>query len=132
MKCLSCNKKLTGKQTKWCSQKCKNVCANLKHQSYSNQKKRALERKIEIVHMAGGCCCNCGYKKNLAALEFHHIDPSKKKFKLDSRKLSNSTWKNILEEMNKCKLLCSNCHAEEHYPHLEIGRVGIEPTVNIL
>jgi hypothetical protein len=119
MKCLSCENNLIGKQTKWCSLKCKNKSGNKKYQNYECQKKRALERKIEIVHMSGGCCSKCGYKKNLAALIFHHVDAGKKEFKLDSRKLSNSTWDNILKELNKCKLLCSNCHAEEHYPHLD-------------
>lgn len=119
MKCSSCNKKLLGKQVKWCSIKCKNQDSNIKYQSYQLQKKRALDRKIKIVNMSGGCCSKCGYKKNLAALEFHHINPSEKKFKLDSRKLSNSNWNTILSELSKCKLLCSNCHAEEHFPDLE-------------
>ena len=114
MNCLLCNKKLSGRQTKWCSNKCKNQLSNNKHQDYEAQKKRAIERKLKLVHISGGCCSKCGYNNNLAALEFHHIDPSKKNFKLDARKLSNCTWNKILEEFNKCKLLCSNCHAEIH------------------
>ena len=87
--------------------------------SYEYQKKRGVKRKTELVNLMGGCCQSCGYKKNLGALEFHHINPSEKISELDVRILTNRTWDYILNESKKCKLLCSNCHAEEHYPDLE-------------
>ena len=58
----------------------------------------------------------CGYSKNFAALEFHHLDPVSKSFQLDLRSLSNRRWSAVLEESDKCILLCSNCHAEWHNP----------------
>ena len=116
MLCIICNKKLSGKQTKFCSRTCHNKHSNYHQQSYVKQQERAGQRKKELVNLLGGCCSVCGYKKNYAALEFHHNDPTKKKFNLDSRKLSNSTWEGCLEESKKCILLCSNCHAEHHYP----------------
>ena len=67
---------------------------------------------------------NCGYQKNLGALSFHHTDPSKKNFKLDVRSLSNRTLERIETEILQCVLLCHNCHAEEHYPELELERIG--------
>jgi len=66
----------------------------------------------------GGCCQSCGYNKNLGALEFHHINPNNKITQLDVRVLTNRKWSFITEEASKCKLLCANCHAEEHYPYL--------------
>ena len=81
---------------------------------YEKQKERALTRKLEIINMKGGKCEICGYDKNISALDFHHIDPNKKEFQLDSRHLSNTTNKKITEELKKCNLLCSNCHREIH------------------
>ena len=60
----------------------------------------------------------CGYSKNFAALEFHHLDPVSKSFQLDLRSLSNRRWSAVLEESDKCILLCSNCHAEWHNPQV--------------
>ena len=76
-----------------------------------------------LVEMFGNCCQKCGYNKNLSALHFHHINPVEKKFKLDMRVLSNKKWEFIVNEAKKCTLLCSNCHAEEHNPELEIQNV---------
>lgn len=83
---------------------------------YKKQRERALSRKLELVRMMGGECSKCGYHENLAALDFHHINPSEKEFQLDSRHLSNTHMEKILEEAKKCVLLCSNCHREIHYP----------------
>lgn len=72
-----------------------------------------------MVQVLGGSCSKCGYKKNLAALEFHHIDPLVKEFKLDSRRISNTSEENIQKELRKCILLCANCHRELHNPSLD-------------
>ena len=65
---------------------------------YDKQQIRAWSRKLELVKLMGGCCSKCGYKDNIAALEFHHINPEEKSFQLDSRHLSNTSmikfWKN--------------------------------------
>jgi hypothetical protein len=92
--------------------------------SYEYQKLRGLKRKIELIEIMGGCCENCGYNKNVAAFDFHHIDPSEKEYQLDMRKLSNTRMDKLLDEVKKCKLLCSNCHRELHSPDLEIKLVN--------
>jgi uncharacterized protein YfdQ (DUF2303 family) len=71
--------------------------------------------------MSGGACNKCGYKKNYAALTFHHLDPTNKVFTVDSRRLSNTNWNSILEEWKKCELLCANCHSELHNPNCELS-----------
>ena len=116
MKCVVCSNKLSGRQRKFCSRTCKNRFGNNAHQSYLAQQNRGRKRKIELVLEFGRQCSKCGYKKNFAALEFHHVDPETKSFQLDLRCLSNRTWSSILEEGEKCVLLCSNCHAELHNP----------------
>ena len=74
-------------------------------------------RKLEAINLKGGCCERCGYKNNYAALCFHHKDTSTKNFGIDSRNLRMRKWDLILEELEKCSLLCHNCHMEEHYPN---------------
>jgi len=115
MKCENCQKILIGKQVKWCSVKCKHGFSNNKHQNYQAQQDRGRQRKLKLIEMRGGGCEICGYNKSLAALSFHHLDPSIKKMQLDLRSLSNRTWDVILSEFEKCQLVCANCHMELHH-----------------
>lgn len=59
-------------------------------------------------------CAICGYNKYDGALDFHHVNPNNKKFNLSINALSLSN-KRIINELNKCILLCSNCHREIHH-----------------
>lgn len=68
--------------------------------------------KQSFVDYKGGKCSICGYNKYIGALEFHHLDPSKKDFNLSQAKIFNDKVK---QELDKCILVCSNCHREEHY-----------------
>ena len=63
----------------------------------------------------------CGYARNIAALTWHHRDPKSKKFELDMRSLSNRSDAAIRIELEKCDLLCANCHAEIHHPRLSLS-----------
>lgn len=91
--------------------------------NYQQQKLRGLKRKYEIIQMRGGKCERCGYNKNLAALEFHHRDPNTKKFQIDIRTLSNTNLDLLEEELDKCDLLCANCHREIHNPDLFTDKI---------
>lgn len=71
------------------------------------------ERKIEAINYKGGKCIKCGYNKYAGALDFHHLDPSKKDYSISRRK--NCTLDTIKPELDKCILLCRNCHAELHF-----------------
>jgi hypothetical protein len=116
MNCLMCSKKLEGNQRKYCSNSCK--CKYHNHvngnQSYANQKNRGLEKKYEFILMKGGKCERCGYNNSFRALTFHHRDPSLKMFSLETRTLANMSPKKCLVELDKCDLLCFNCHMELH------------------
>jgi hypothetical protein len=114
--CKNCQTELQGSRRLYCSTTCKNTLSNQKFNSYKCQQKRGKERKLSLIKLKGGCCELCGYSKNTAALQFHHEDPTKKEHGLDLRKLSNSTWEACISELEKCKLLCANCHAETHHP----------------
>lgn len=61
----------------------------------------------------------------MAALTWHHLDPADKRFNLDVRALSNRSQSEIDAEVQKCVLLCANCHAEVHFP--ELNQCGERP-----
>lgn len=70
--------------------------------------------KRRLIEGMGGKCVICEYDKCDAALEFHHLDASKKEFGLGAARGSIKNWKKLVEEVKKCILLCSNCHREFH------------------
>jgi hypothetical protein len=66
---------------------------------------------VKLVELFGGKCALCGYNKCVQSLQFHHLDPKNKKFAISAFGHCR-TWKSVVEEANKCLLLCSNCHFE--------------------
>jgi uncharacterized CHY-type Zn-finger protein len=78
------------------------------------------KRKRMAVEYKGGSCIVCGYNKCMRALEFHHLDPSKKDFGL-SESGTQRSWDIQKIELDKCVLLCCRCHAEVHSNLLDIG-----------
>lgn len=91
--------------------------------NYELQKQRGIKRKYEAIIARGGKCQVCGYNKNISALEFHHLDTNKKEYQLDSRRFSNTSIEKLEQELDKCILLCSNCHKELHYPDLNMDDI---------
>lgn len=79
---------------------------------YANQIERWKRRKKQAIEYMGGGCSICGYNKSPNALEFHHIDPTTKRWNWNKLRLRK--WKDIYEELDRCVLLCSNCHREQH------------------
>ena len=69
-------------------------------------------KKLEAIAYLGGSCMKCGYDKYYGALEFHHRDPSEKEFDWAKMRLVNK--EKLKQELDKCDLLCSNCHKEVH------------------
>ena len=76
------------------------------------------QHKRTLVEEFGGCCSICGYNKNYSALEFHHLESKEKDFHLGSAKTTNID--KLRKEVEKCILVCSNCHKELHYPQNQI------------
>lgn len=71
-----------------------------------------IKTKKKLVDYKGGKCEKCGYNKCIEALEFHHNDPNEKDFAISRKSYSYDRLKN---EVDKCILVCSNCHREIHY-----------------
>lgn len=72
--------------------------------------KRRIKVKMMSIKYLGGKCCKCGYKKCIWALEFHHLNPKEKVFRLGDG--ITRSWKRIKKELDKCILVCANCHRE--------------------
>lgn len=72
------------------------------------------ERKSEYIRYLGGKCSRCGYTKSTWSIEFHHVDPSTKELTIAHAISTNTARDKVLKELDKCVLLCSNCHRLEH------------------
>lgn len=84
---------------------------NKEYYAKNRAKEYAKKVKKQCVDYKGGCCSICGYNKSLAALEFHHLNPLIKDFEISRNVKSFSKLK---PELDKCILVCSNCHREIH------------------
>lgn len=76
------------------------------------QKRRDKIKELAIEYK-GGKCCICGYNKCHSALEFHHLNPETKDFGIGANGYTRS-WKDVKDELDKCILVCANCHRELH------------------
>lgn len=75
--------------------------------------RRRDKLKLLSIQYKGSKCAICGYDKCIEALEFHHIDPNKKEFGIAAKGYTRS-FEKIKKELDKCVLLCANCHREIH------------------
>jgi predicted HNH restriction endonuclease len=74
---------------------------------------RQRKFKTQCIEYKGGKCEVCGYNKFQGALEFHHKNPTQKDFQI-SKARGWTFNERIKKELDKCQILCSNCHKELH------------------
>jgi hypothetical protein len=72
-------------------------------------RQRRITSWSKAVELAGGCCHKCGYKEYLSSLCFHHVDKSSK-----AKSPALAVEQGDLAELDKCVLLCMNCHQSYH------------------
>lgn len=80
--------------------------------SYQTMQNSRTRRKENMIYVMGDVCQICGYHRSIHALEFHHINPEEKDFSFN--KANSVAWDIIQPELQKCVLLCANCHREVH------------------
>lgn len=80
--------------------------------------------KQKLIMFCGGKCNRCNYDKCYGALDFHHINPDDKEFSISSAISNPLAWNKLIKEVEKCVLLCSNCHRELHYQLWEIKDIN--------
>jgi 5-methylcytosine-specific restriction endonuclease McrA len=73
---------------------------------------RVKKQKLRAIEHKGGACVKCGYNASPSALEFHHVIPTEKEYAWDE--LRKMSWDRVLAELEKCVLVCANCHREIH------------------
>ena len=91
----------------------------VKSNYHKRQIKRRRELKTTMKTASGGKCSVCGYDRCLDALQYHHINPSQKSHLVGSM-FSTHCKEDIQKEIDKCVLLCANCHQEIHSGVIEL------------
>lgn len=86
---------------------------------YKDTLKRRRDFKQQCIDYKGNKCSICGYNKCMAALDFHHIDPTQKDFNISKARVCSPNDK-IKLELDKCLLICSNCHRELHFNETDV------------
>ncbi len=102
----------------------------LKKRNRHNEAKRNMKTEnrknwIEFLTLLGYDKCSvCGYGSCWAALDFHHRDPKIKRYRINtllrSKKLNIKNIESVFKEIDKCDVLCANCHRELHHRESEV------------
>lgn len=102
-------------EERWFERKRQMVLSNTKRYQANNPEPTVnykRNQKMALIEYKGGKCELCGYNKKCPTVfHFHHLDPTKKEFTVSKKSYSFEEKK---KEVDKCQLLCSNCHAEIH------------------
>ena len=72
------------------------------------------KRKTDLISIFHSKCCLCGFDLFQEALEFHHVKPEEKEFGIMSTNNSSKALEKQIPEVQKCVLLCANCHRGVH------------------
>lgn len=84
----------------------------MKCETEAVQKRKDKIKLMALAYKGNKCQC-CGYSKCVSALEFHHMDASKKDFGIGAKGYTRA-WNKVKAELDKCVLVCANCHREIH------------------
>lgn len=134
--CNYCGKEFSSnKYAKYCKE-CRNTYSNkvLAHglekarklQLDNNNKHRLKVKQLSISYK-GNKCQICGYNKCNSALEFHHLNPNEKEFAIGQTGYRHS-WESLKTELDKCILVCANCHREIHSNLIVLNEEMLLPT----
>lgn len=122
--CLVCNEAILSGR-KYCSENCRAFHNSLRPRTRFDSAKAVIEWrqrvKLRAIQYKGGRCQVCGYNRCARALTFHHLLPAQKEFNVSG---STRAWRVVKAELDKCILLCSNCHAEAHDGMLDVLKLA--------
>src|SRR5262245_49319603 len=80
--------------------------------AYRQRRRLLWQGWINAIKAANGCAlCR---ETDPVCLEFHHPDPTTKKFDVGACTRLCTRWGSVVEEIQKCVVLCSNCHKKVH------------------
>lgn len=92
-----------------------------RRQDYANQKNRS--RKKEVVDYFGDKCHDCEQTYPQYVYQFHHLDPTQKD--VNPSKALTMLPEKMWAELNKCVMLCANCHMIRHHGE---GKESVDAT----
>jgi len=98
-------------------------CQECLLKKYINTKKKLRDSKIDALAYLGNKCSKCGIianKDNYPIFDFHHLDKKAKEFKPSSILYRSPLTDKIKKELDKCVIMCANCHRMEHNTRGEI------------
>ena len=102
----------------------KEVLEFLEKSNYRSLKKARQRLKKKLVDYKGGKCEICGYDKCINALDFHHLNPNEKDFCISNYMVLS--FDKLKKEVDKCILVCANCHREIHAKENEEKEIAME------
>lgn len=88
-----------------------------KNPNWKNGVSNKIEFKLKLTHYAGGKCKDCNIlasENNYSIFEFHHLDPNQKDFAIGETRILKKSQEEVYAEIDKCVLLCANCHRLRH------------------
>ena len=85
-------------------------CRKCRNTGFTNRRKNL---KVRAILYKGGSCIKCGYSECIEAMEFHHLDPAQKDSRI-AKTITAQTWDKIVIELDKCIMVCANCHRKIH------------------
>jgi hypothetical protein len=133
--CTKCHRILSIENFRWKNKKlnkkhshCKDCMKEAEHQRYltdSSRKNQILQRAYQhkennsllVAKYKAQGCYKCGETREYV-LDFHHINPDNKNNTI-AHMIKSASLENLLLEIQKCVLLCANCHREFHYLHTQ-------------
>lgn len=122
-KCRTCEKEFRpNSSAAFCSDHCKKE-EHLKRSKRSYNRIRN-EMKQWAIKYKGGKCSKCE-EFHIACLQFHHLDPKQKDFTIgESCKINSRINKEIIrKELDKCILICANCHFKLHWENKQLTQM---------
>jgi len=114
--CCMCHLELPADQFYSRGSKRKDSYAHCKKCHVNYMLRRWQKLKIKSIDYLGGKCVDCKQVYHPAIFQFHHIDPSQKESSW--KRFRYRKWEKVVKELDKCILLCANCHCLRH-THVE-------------
>ena len=91
----------------------KNLAKNRETKRARSKGARRHQRELFSLYKLERGCEVCGYNACPRSLHFHHLEPGGKEYGI-AIKMRHSSLAHVMSEIEKCVLLCANCHGELH------------------
>lgn len=94
-----------------------------REKQYVRMERREAEIKKKLTEYKSNLKCDCG-ENHPSCIDFHHIDPKQKEISICKAVTNGWGWERIMKEIEKCKVLCSNCHKKIHWEEMNKSSWG--------